>query len=137
MSSDADHDLEATRTFALWAVRYFERLDAATHDDTWRLGAETAREWARLIGAPSPSARDISSLIHVVYVNRRRSTMWDLMALGVYSWATERGYTVPAFDDFYASPPAAPPPGRAWLRKIAATLHVRLRKGLTRIWPAA
>src|SRR6266568_1080331 len=102
-------------------------------------GAQTAREWVRLIEG-APSAEEISSLMGIVQLNRRRSTAWDQMAWGVYDWSERKGYAVPSFDTFYRSPlvaPLAPPPRRLWLTKVAAALKTRLRKGLTWIWPAA
>ncbi len=141
MGSDAKDDLpvETATPFAKWLIMYFERLNASTPKNTWELGAQTAREWVRLIEG-APSAEEISSLMGIVQLNRRRSTAWDQMAWGVYDWAERKGYAVPSFDTFYRSPlvaPLAPPPRRLWLTKVAAALKTRLRKGLTWIWPAA
>src|SRR5438034_9759223 len=58
MGSDAKDDLpvETATPFAKWLIMYFERLNASTPKNTWELGAQTAREWVRLIeGAPSMS----------------------------------------------------------------------------------
>ena len=97
MASEAPQDLprEATQRAAKWLVTYFDRVNNAFPEETWCLGFDTAKEWLRLTEAVSVSPEEVSSLIAIVQINQRRSTAWDLMALWVYSWATENGFGVP------------------------------------------
>jgi len=89
------------RPFVDWCVGYFEALAAADARDHWQRGLNTAREWLRLINAPSVSPKEVSSLVGIAQANQHRGSGWNVMAMGIRSWAAECGCTVPSFEEFY------------------------------------
>ncbi len=99
MSREGSH--RAPRPFVDWCVRYFEALAAADARDHWQRGLNTAREWLRLINAPSVSPKEVSSLVCIAQANQHRGSGWNLMAIGIRSWAAECGCTVPSFEEFH------------------------------------
>ena len=97
-----DHSSNLTpRPFVDWCVRYFEALATPDARDHWQRGLNTAREWLRLINAPSVSPKEVSSLVGIAQANQRRGSGWNVMAMGIHSWAAECGCTEPSFEEFY------------------------------------
>lgn len=101
LAPDDNSSAQTPTPFAEWCVRYFETVAAADARDNFQRGLNTAREWRRLINAPSASPQEVSSLVGIAQANQHRGSGWNVMAIGIRSWAGECGFAVPSFEEFY------------------------------------
>lgn len=79
----------------------FQGRDPKEEEDWWLRGLETAREWLRLIESPSASQEEVTSLVAVAKANQRRNAAWNYMAMYIWRWADDMGYTVPMPEDYW------------------------------------
>lgn len=73
-------------------IRYFEMINERTPAEKWRLGAETAREWLRLIDSEVVSEPEVISLLGIADQNKGKGSGWTDLAMGVNWWARAKGF---------------------------------------------
>ena len=86
-------------------IRYFDRVYAKFPKYKFKLGAETVREWVRLVEKGVVSESEVSALMATVTRGRWWGTGWLGLALGVSNWAGSLGF--PGVD-FKAIPECLP-----------------------------
>lgn len=89
-------------SFAEWFVAYYEQCDPEFAEAWWLRGLETARQWLRMTQSTTVSEEEVSALLAVAKTHWRESgSVWELMAISIYSWAEKNGHTVPPIEDFF------------------------------------
>jgi hypothetical protein len=99
VTSSTEADARA-RESALWLVNYFAQPTPESLADVWTEGLTTAREWLRLIEAPSVTVQDLSGLLRIASVNSYRGSGWNIMAIQIHQWATAHAHPVPSLKEF-------------------------------------
>ncbi|HRQ39665.1 MAG TPA: hypothetical protein PLD25_17290 [Chloroflexota bacterium] len=84
-------------------IGYFKRLSDETGEEIWKYGLETSQEWRRVIVLESAPLEQVMALVGIVHANGSRSSGWHDLSHGVYFWASQNGYPVPEFAEFFGT----------------------------------
>jgi len=95
----------STKDRAEGYIRYFDLVYARHHKYRWKSGAETAREWVRLMSSDVVSEAEMAVLVDTVARRRWWGTIWCDLADKVSAWACSLGF--PGVD-FYRIPEELP-----------------------------
>jgi hypothetical protein len=89
------------REHAEMLVKHFKQYACEDpNQEVWQLGLDTAQEWLRLIDLDSVSQVEVSALIDVVCENRHKTSGWFDLALGIYHWSSDNGFSTLWPEDF-------------------------------------
>jgi len=73
-------------------IRYFEMINKHYPAEKWRLGAETSKEWLRLIDSEAVSEPEVVSLLGITDQNKSKGSGWTDLAMGINRWARAKGF---------------------------------------------
>jgi DNA-binding response OmpR family regulator len=82
----------APRVHAEMMIRNYDRLYAKFRKYKFKLGAETAQEWLRLIDAGSVSESEVAALVAIVTQGRWSGPRWFGLAHYISRWAGSLGF---------------------------------------------